>query len=182
MKTEKLDIEGLVLITPKRHGDARGWFCESWSRESYKKNGIDADFIQDNMSLSVPRHTVRGLHFQIAPFAQAKLVSVPQGRILDVAVDIRPGSATYGRHVAIELSAENGQQLYIPAGFAHGFCTLAENTLVSYKINAPYAPAHERGILWHDPDLKISWPVSPKSAIVSEKDCQYPQFKDFKNA
>lgn len=182
MKTEKLNIEGLVLITPKRYGDARGWFCESWSRESYKKHGIGVDFIQDNMSLSVPCYTVRGLHFQIAPFAQAKLVSVPQGRILDVAVDLRPSSATYGHHAAIELSAENGHQLYIPAGFAHGFCTLSENTLVSYKIDAPYTPAHERGILWHDPDLKIPWPVPAGSAIVSDKDRQYPPLKDFKNA
>jgi dTDP-4-dehydrorhamnose 3,5-epimerase len=140
--------------------------------------GIDAAFVQDNFSLSRNVGTVRGLHFQTSPHAQAKLVRVSRGRILDVAVDLRRSSATYGKHVAVELSRENWTQIYIPTGFAHGFCTLEPDTEVIYKVTSPYAPQADAGILWSDPDIAIAWPVSPENVTVSEKDAQLPLFKD----
>ena len=169
-----LTIAGPRVLAPPRHGDERGFFSETWSRAAFASAGIDCDFVQDNHSLSRSKGTVRGLHFQTPPFAQAKLVRVIRGAILDVAVDIRDRSPTFGRHVAVELSAANWRQLFVPQGFAHGFCTLEPDTEVLYKVSAPYAPDHDRGILWNDPALAIAWPVSPAAAVVSGKDRAQP--------
>ena len=168
-----LVIPDVQLITPRRFADSRGWFTESWSRRT-----LDVAFCQDNMSLSAPRGTVRGLHFQKPPHAQAKLVSVLRGRILDVAVDIRVGSPTFGQHVAVELSAEEGNQLFVPRGFAHGFCTLEPDCMVMYKVDSFYAPESDAGLLWSDPALAINWPVSPDAAELSPKDQKLPRLAD----
>lgn len=167
-------IRDVKIITPKRIGDDRGFFSETYNRQRYAEAGIDIDFVQDNHSLSVKAGTIRGLHFQTAPFAQAKLVRVVRGSLLDVAVDIRRSSPTYGRHVAVELSAECGCQLFIPVGFAHGFCTLTPDTEIEYKVSAFYSAAHDRGLLWDDPALGIDWPVDATQAFLSEKDRRQP--------
>ncbi len=168
-----LSIPDVRLITPRRFSDDRGWFSETFSLRT-----LDTIFCQDNMSLSVNAGTVRGLHFQRPPSAQAKLVMVLQGRILDVAVDIRRASPTFGQHVAVELSAAEGNQLYIPRGFAHGFCTLEPGTQVMYKVDAFYAPESDAGIFWADPDLAINWPVRVDQAHLSPKDLGLPRLKD----
>ena len=168
-----LAIPDVRLLKPRRFGDSRGWFAETWSRRS-----LDVAFCQDNMSRSAEVGTVRGLHFQKPPHAQAKLVMVLKGRILDVAVDIRKSSPTFGRHVAVELSATEGNQLFVPQGFAHGFCTLEPNTEIAYKVTSFYAPAHDCGLLWSDPALDISWPVDRDAAVLSEKDTRYPRLAD----
>ena len=173
-KIEKLAIEGPLLFLPDRHGDARGWFSEVWRKDLWAEAGVDVEFVQDNESFSREKGTVRGLHFQVEPAAQAKLVRVLSGRIWDVAVDIRPASATYGRHVAVELTSADRNQLFIPAGFAHGFCTLEADTQVSYKVSAYYSPAQDRGLRWNDPDLAIDWPVSEAAVILSDKDARLP--------
>ena len=162
------------LIAPRRLDDARGTFSETWSRAAWRAAGIDADFVQDNQSLSRAAGTIRGLHFQVAPVAQGKLVRVIAGAIFDVVVDIRRGEPSFGRFATAVLSAENGLQLYVPAGFAHGFCTLVPDSEVIYKVTAPYSPAHERGILWSDPALAIPWPVAADSAILSDRDRRHP--------
>lgn len=174
MKIEDAGLPGLKLVTPKRIADGRGFFSETYRRDLLAEHGIDLSFLQDNHSLSMPAGVVRGLHFQSPPRGQAKLMRVVRGRILDVAVDIRRGSPTYGRHLAIELSAENWQQLLIPAGFAHGFCTLIEETEVLYKVTDHYSPQHDRGLLWNDPALGIAWPVAADAAILSERDRKHP--------
>ncbi|HYC02748.1 MAG TPA: dTDP-4-dehydrorhamnose 3,5-epimerase [Azospirillaceae bacterium] len=178
MQVTPLAIPEVILVVPKRFGDARGWFMETYARERYRDAGIAADFVQDNHSLSGPVGTVRGLHFQKPPHAQAKLIRVLRGRILDVAVDVREGSPTYGRHVTAWLSAEGGEQLYVPAGFAHGFCTVEPDTEVAYKVDALYAPSHDAGLLWNDPALGIDWPVAPHAATVSDKDMKLPRLAD----
>ena len=162
------------LIAPRRFDDARGTFCETWSRAAWQAAGIDADFVQDNQSLSRAAGTVRGLHYQVAPVAQGKLVRAIAGAIFDVVVDIRRGQPGFGRIATAVLSAENGLQLYAPPGFAHGFCTLEPDSEVIYKVTAPYSPAHERGILWSDPDLAIPWPVAPDVAVLSDRDRLHP--------
>ncbi len=167
---KSLPIDGLVLISLKRFEDGRGFFRETYAEQPYKDAGIACDFVQDNQSLSHGRGVVRGLHFQGPPAAQAKLVRCSVGAIFDVAVDIRNGSPTYGTHVAVELSAENGHQLFVPEGFAHGFCTLTEEALVEYKVSSHYAPDTEGGIRWNDPALGIDWPVGADTAILSQKD------------
>ncbi|MFC0284443.1 dTDP-4-dehydrorhamnose 3,5-epimerase [Camelimonas abortus] len=172
------EIPDVKIITPRRFADERGFFSETWNSAALKEAGLDLTFVQDNHSLSRPAGTVRGLHFQSAPFAQGKLVRVPRGRILDVAVDLRRSSPTYGRHVAVELSAGNWRQLWIPVGFAHGFCTLEPDTEVIYKVTAPYSAAHDHGVLWNDPDLAIDWPVAPENAVLSAKDRNQPRFRD----
>jgi dTDP-4-dehydrorhamnose 3,5-epimerase len=174
MKIDATALPEVKLLTPRRFEDERGFFSETYSRERLAAAGIEVAFVQDNQSLSRRRGTIRGLHYQLAPMAQAKLVRVLRGAILDVAVDIRPGSATFGRHVAVELDAERGGQLFVPEGFAHGFCTLADDTEVFYKVSRPYAPDCERGILWSDPTLGIAWPVGPEAAVVSDKDRSLP--------
>ncbi|MCX5495671.1 dTDP-4-dehydrorhamnose 3,5-epimerase [Kaistia dalseonensis] len=179
MKLTRLDIPDLILVEPKRHGDNRGFFSEVYKRPAFADFGIDIDFMQDNQSLSVEPGVVRGLHFQAPPHAQAKLVRVLKGAILDVAVDIRRGSPTYGRHVAVELSAENFLQLLVPVGFAHGFCTLAPNTEVLYKVSDGYSPECEGGIAWNDPAIGIAWPVSAETAVLSAKDKLYGGLDSF---
>ena len=179
MEVERFDIDGPLRITPRRIGDSRGFFSETYRHDVLASHGFVDAFIQDNQSLSAEKGVVRGLHFQTEPAAQAKLVRVVRGAILDVAVDIRVGSPTYGRNVAIELSAENWAQLLIPVGFAHGFCTLVPNTEVVYKVTALYAPACDFGILWNDPDLGIDWPVSHEEAVVSDKDKRQPRLRDY---
>jgi dTDP-4-dehydrorhamnose 3,5-epimerase len=166
--------EGVLVITPARFADARGFFSESYSRAAFQQIGVSREFVQDNHSLSRQRATVRGLHFQLAPFAQAKLVRVLRGAIYDVAVDIRRDSPTFGRHIAVDLSAENGHQLFVPAGFAHGFCTLESDTEVLYKVDVPYSRDHERGVRWNDPVLGIAWPVSGQEAVLNDRDRQLP--------
>ena len=172
----ELSIPDVRLFTPRRFGDDRGWFTETWSRRT-----LDIGFCQDNMSLSAEVGTIRGLHFQKPPHAQAKLVMVLQGRILDVAVDIRRASPTFGQHVAVELSATAGNQLLIPRGFAHGFCTLEPGTQVMYKVDDFYAPETDAGIFWADPDLAINWPVRVDQAHLSPKDLGLPRLKDIES-
>ncbi len=176
MKAERLAIADLLLIEPTRFGDDRGFFSEVFSRRALAAHGITADFVQDNHSLSRQKGVVRGLHFQRPPSAQGKLVRVVRGSILDVAVDIREGSPTYGQHVACELSASNWQQLWVPPGFAHGFVTLEEDTEVLYKVDAYYDREADAGIAWNDPALGIDWPVN--DPILSDKDRKAPKLSD----
>ncbi|MBS0231919.1 MAG: dTDP-4-dehydrorhamnose 3,5-epimerase [Proteobacteria bacterium] len=178
MEISKLSISGLLQIVPRRFPDARGFFSELYNSRVFEEAGIADAFVQENFSRSSKVGTVRGLHFQMPPHAQAKLVRVSRGRLFDVALDLRRSSATFGQHVSLELSAENGHQFYIPAGFAHGFCTLEPDTEIVYKVSSYYAPQAEGGILWSDPALKIDWPVTPQSATVSEKDERLPLLKD----
>lgn len=170
----RLEIADVVLIEADKYSDSRGYFMETYSRAPFLSAGIDADFIQDNQSLSLKPGTLRGLHFQRVPAEQAKLVRVLQGSIFDVAVDIRPQSPTYGRWCGASLTAERGEQLFLPRGFAHGFVTLEANTIVSYKVDAPYMREAEGGIRWNDPSLKIDWPAPASGLIMAERDCQLP--------
>ena len=174
MQVLETAIADVKLIKPVRHVDSRGFFSEVFKESELRKHAIDIDFVQDNHSLSVSRGVVRGLHFQIAPFPQAKLLRVVAGSIFDVAVDIRGGSPSFGRHVAVVLSATDWNQILIPEGFAHGYCTLEPNTEVLYKVNAYYSPEHDRGLLWNDPALGIAWPVSADEALVSDRDRKHP--------
>ena len=171
---ERLAIADIVKIVPTRHGDDRGYFSEVFKDTWFREHVADVAFVQDNQSLSSSKGTIRGLHFQLAPFAQGKLVQCLSGAILDVAVDIRVGSPTFGRWVGAELSGENGAQLWIPAGFAHGFATLQPHTLVHYKVTAPYSARNDRGLLWNDADIGIAWPVAAGEAILSDKDRGHP--------
>jgi dTDP-4-dehydrorhamnose 3,5-epimerase len=173
LRIERLAIPGPLAIVPPRFGDARGFFSETYNARDFSAAGITCTFVQDNHSRSTERGTVRGLHFQIPPHAQAKLVRVARGRILDVIVDLRKDSATYGRHEAVELSAENGTELFVPIGFAHGFCTLEPDTEVLYKTSDYYRPDAERGLLWNDPALGIDWPPFA-GASVSARDFAHP--------
>lgn len=167
-----------ILVRPKRFGDHRGFFAETYSRQKYAGLGINVEFVQDNHSLSVDLGTVRGLHFQAPPHAQGKLVRCGRGSIYDVAVDIRAGSVTYGAWVGYTLSAENGHQLYVPPGFAHGFMTLEPDCEIIYKCTDYYAPETEGSLLWNDLDIGIDWPLDVQ-AILSEKDARAPRLKDF---
>jgi len=169
----------VIRIVPRRFEDARGWFSETWQRDRFAAAGIDAGFVQDNQSYSRPVGTLRGIHFQTPPFAQAKLVRCLRGRIWDVAVDLRAGSPTYGRWVAAELTAERGEQLFVPAGFGHAFLTLEPDTEVAYKVDAFYDPASDGGIRWDDPDLAIAWPLPGAAPELSDKDAGLPQLRDF---
>jgi dTDP-4-dehydrorhamnose 3,5-epimerase len=173
LRIEKFAIDGPLAVVPPRFGDARGFFSETYNARVFAAAGIACTFVQDNHSRSTERGTVRGLHFQIPPYAQAKLVRVVRGSILDVIVDLRMGSATYGRHEAAQLSAESGMQLFVPAGFAHGFCTLEPDTEVLYKTSDYYKPDAERGLLWNDPALKIAWPEFAGSNVAA-RDLAYP--------
>ena len=178
MIIEETSIAGVRIITPARHSDARGFFSEVYKESAWQAVGLDYTFVQDNHSFSVPVGTLRGLHFQTPPFAQDKLVRVMRGRILDIAVDLRRSSSTFGKHVAIELSAENWRQLLIPIGMAHGFITLEPDTEVLYKVTAHYSPADDRGLAFDDPALGIAWPLPASGAITSEKDKNWPQLRD----
>jgi dTDP-4-dehydrorhamnose 3,5-epimerase len=170
MKIERLHIPEVLLITPPKFGDTRGFFSETWSAAKLKAQGFDAHFVQDNQSFSAQAGTIRGLHCQIAPSVQGKLVRVIKGAIWDVAVDIRHGSPTYGQFAAAELSEANWAQLWIPGGFLHGFCTIQPNTEVIYKVTADYDKAAERAVIWNDPTLNLPWPVAPGDALLSDKD------------
>jgi dTDP-4-dehydrorhamnose 3,5-epimerase len=172
------EIEGLVLREPQRFADERGFFSETYSREALRAAGFDRPFVQDNHSLSRQAGTLRGLHYQVPPAAQDKLVRVVRGALLDIAVDLRDGSPTRGDHAAIVLSAENWLQLLVPAGFAHGFLTLEPDTEVLYKVSAPYSREHDRAILWSDPDLGIEWGIAPDRVILSDKDRAAPRLRD----
>ena len=178
MNVEDTALKGVKLITPRRFGDHRGYFAETYSRRNYATAGIGNEFVQDNHSVSRESGTVRGLHFQVPPHAQAKLVRCGRGAIFDVAVDIRRGSPTFGKWVGYELSAENGRQLYIPEGFAHGFVTLQPESEIVYKCSAYYAPECEAAIRWDDPDIGIDWPITGK-AVISEKDERAPFLSAF---
>ncbi len=180
MNVTALSIPDVKLITPRRFADNRGFFSEVYNSRALAEAGIHIAFVQDNHSLSAEVGTIRGLHFQTPPHSQTKLVRVARGRILDVAVDLRRGSPTFGRHVTAELSAENWSQLLVPIGFAHGFCTLEPDTEVLYKVDAYYAPQNDAGVLWSDPDLGIPWPVTPDKALLSDKDARLPSLKDCK--
>jgi dTDP-4-dehydrorhamnose 3,5-epimerase len=171
-------LPGVRMIVPHRHEDERGFLSEIWREDALRNAGIVHPFVQENHTLSRARGTVRGLHFQIAGAAQAKLVRCSRGSILDVAVDIRRGSPTFGRHAAIVLSRKNWQQVYVPQGFAHGYCTLEPDTEVIYKVTAYYDPPSERGIAWDDPQIGIAWPVAPKEAILTERDRALPRLSE----
>jgi len=171
-------IAAIKLISPTRLGDDRGWFSETYRADVLAAAGVKETFVQDNQSFSAEIGTVRGLHFQVAPFAQAKLVRVLQGAILDVAVDLRRSSPTYGQHVAVRLDAEKGEQLFVPVGFAHGFCTLEPNTMIAYKVSAYYSRECDRGVRWDDPAFGISWPVTAAMAVLSDKDRVAPLLAD----
>ncbi|KAF0091886.1 MAG: dTDP-4-dehydrorhamnose 3 5-epimerase [Fusobacteria bacterium] len=172
MNIVKTDIEDVLIIEPKVFGDHRGWFTETYSKEKFKELGIDIDFIQDNHSLSAENGTLRGLHFQLEPKAQTKLVRCTKGKILDVAVDLRAGSPTYKKWVGVELSDENKKQLLVPKGFAHGFLTLTDDAEVQYKVDEYYSPENDRGIRFDDPEIGINWGI--ENPILSEKDLNAP--------
>lgn len=173
-----LPLPGVMEIVPSRHGDGRGVFCETWNAEHFRKLGLDFDFVQDNHSVSNERGVLRGLHYQLPPHTQDKLIRVVRGAIFDVAVDIRQDSATFGKWIALELSAAKWNQLLVPKGYAHGFLTLEPNTEVIYKVTHTYSPTHERSIRFDDPDLKIVWPIDPDKVRLSDKDARAPMLAD----
>ena len=177
MKITKTKLDGVLILEPDVFGDHRGWFMESWSKKKYEDVGINVEFVQDNESKS-RFGVLRGLHFQKPPYAQSKLVRVVKGAVLDVAVDIRRGSPTFGQHVAVELTEENHRQLFIPRGFAHGFAVLTDEVIFQYKCDNFYAPQMEGAIAWDDPDLGIDWKLSPDKVILSAKDAAHPRLKD----
>lgn len=178
MKCERLALDGLAKVIPKRLSDHRGHFSEVFADDWFRENVADVGFVQENESFSRTTGTVRGLHFQVAPFAQGKLVRCIAGRIFDVAVDIRIGSPTYGRWYGTELSMENGEQLWIPAGFAHGFATLEPGCVISYKVTAQYSSASERGLLFNDPAIGIRWPMKLDNIVISDKDKIQPDMAE----
>lgn len=179
MKFESLEIPDVKLLFPKKFEDERGFFSETYNQAAFAKAGITQDFVQDNHSLSKTAGVLRGLHFQREPFAQDKLVRVLRGRILDVAVDIRPNSPTLGKSVVAEINAEDWNQIFVPRGFAHGFLTLAPDTEVVYKVSSPYNPSAEQAIIWNDPDLAIDWPMEKSQLLLSVKDANAMTFKDY---
>ena len=172
MNVTETRLKGVFILEPKVFGDARGWFMESWSKKKMEDAGITVDFVQDNHSFSAQKGTLRGLHYQLNPMAQAKLLRVSRGAIFDVAVDIRRGSPTYAKWVGVELTAENARQLFIPRGFAHGFITLTDDVEVQYKADNFYAPTCDGNIRWDDPEIGVAWPLAP--VVLSEKDAKAP--------
>jgi dTDP-4-dehydrorhamnose 3,5-epimerase len=179
MEVESTKLPGVLLLRPRYFHDPRGYFVESYNRRAAAEHGIALDFVQDNQSLSLRPGTLRALHFQVPPKPQAKLVRVLRGSVYDVAVDLRAGSPSYGHWMAQTLTAEGGEQLFIPHGFAHGFCTLEPNTEVAYKVDEYYAPECEQGIVWNDPTLAIDWPAASKNPVLSDKDRALGLFADF---
>ena len=177
MEYKETEIKGVYVIEPRVFNDARGYFMEAWKQEEFNANVGRVDFIQDNESKS-SYGVLRGLHYQKGEASQAKLVRVIKGRVVDVAVDIRRGSPTFGKHVMVELSEDNKRQFFIPRGFAHGFLVLSDEAIFTYKVDNPYAPQQDAGIRWNDPDLGIEWPIDPKEVITSEKDLKQPLLKD----
>ena len=180
MKFIKTDIPGLVVIAPTVFGDARGYFLESYNKKAFEKNIGAVHFVQDNESKS-SKGVLRGLHFQKPPFDQAKLVRCIEGEVLDVSVDIRKNSPTFGNHVSVILSGDNKRQVFIPRGFAHGFVVLSESAIFSYKVDNWYAPEYEAGIHWNDNKLNIHWGIDQKEVVVSEKDAKLPKFSEFQS-
>ena len=176
----KTDIDGVYILKPKVIEDSRGYFFEAFSEKEFCKNVREVKFVQENESLS-KKNVIRGLHFQKAPYSQSKLIKVVKGRVLDVAVDIRKGSPTFGKHVAVELSEDNHLQVFIPRGFAHGFAVLSDEAVFQYKCDNYYAPGHEGAIAWNDPDLNINWRILADEVILSAKDQSNPQLKDAEN-
>ena len=176
MQVTKTDLEGVLILEPKVFGDARGWFMETWSARKMEAAGLIFDFVQDNQSYSAHKGTLRGLHYQTAPFAQTKLVRCTRGKLLDVAVDIREGSPTFAKWVAVELTAENKKQLLIPRGFAHAFLTLTDDVEIQYKADNFYAPTCDGNIRWDDPEIKVDWPFEP--TILADKDAKAPTLRE----
>lgn len=181
MQAQPTEIDEVVLITPKRHGDARGYFAETFRDDWFRKNVDDITFVQDNHSLSAQPGTLRGVHYQAPPYAQAKLVRCVAGAIWDVAVDVRRESPTYGQWTARELTAENGHQLYVPAGFAHGFLTLLPDTEITYKCSNYYHAESDAGFAWNDPDIAVPWPLPGAAPILSAKDQTLPNLRDIES-
>ena len=181
MHTTPTKLSDVLVVEPSRNADDRGFFSETYNRRAFAEAGIDVEFVQDNHSMSRPVGTVRGLHYQIAPMGQAKLVRVVRGAIFDVAVDLRRDSSTFGRFASVILSAENGKQLFVPVGFAHGFATMEPDTEVVYKVSAYWSRAHERSLLWNDAELGIDWPVAPAKALLSPKDRTAPPFRSLED-
>lgn len=179
MQVVSLDIPEVKIISPKKFGDHRGFFSETYNKKTFSDNGLDLDFVQDNHSFSAPKGTLRGLHFQTPPFAQNKLLRVTRGEIFDVAVDLRKGSPTYGKWVGATISAEKWNQILVPVGFAHGFCTLTDNVEVMYKVDALYAPNNDSGIAWNDPDIGVEWPLDGMEPILSGKDGEQQSLAEF---
>ncbi len=177
MEYKETEIKGVFVIEPKVFNDARGYFMEAWKKEEFEAHVGKVDFLQDNESKS-SYGVLRGLHYQKGDSSQAKLVRVIKGKVLDVAVDIRRSSPTFGRHVMVELSEDNKRQFFIPRGFAHGFLVLSDEAIFTYKVDNPYAPQQDAGIRWNDPDLAIEWPIDPKEVLTSEKDLKQPLLKD----
>jgi len=177
--TESLDIEGLVVIRPNTYVRARDYLIETYNARTYAAAGVSVTFVQDNQALSIDYGTVQGLHFQMPPVPQAKLIRVIRGAIYNVAVDLRRGSRTYGRWRAVVLTAEGCEQLFVPRGFANGYCTVERETIVAHKVDSYCASTYEFGLRWDDPDLNIPWPVDPTAAIVSDADARRPPFKGF---
>lgn len=182
MIVERLSIRDVVLLKPNKIGDDRGYFMETFRQSLFEDHVANVQFVQDNQSLSADVGTVRGLHFQLEPRAQGKLVRCIAGAIYDVAVDIRVGSPTYGQYVGAELTAQNGHQLWVPAGFAHGFCTLVPATEVSYKVTDYYSAEHDRGLAWNDPAICIVWPDFARKPVLSKKDTVQPLLADLKES
>lgn len=178
MQIKCLDIPDLLLVTPKKHSDQRGFFSETFRSDVFERSAGNVSFVQDNHVHSTQKGVLRGLHFQTPPHAQGKLVRCTRGSILDVGVDIRVGSPTYGRHVAVELSASNWHQLWVPPGFAHGYLTLEDDCEVIYKVTDYYAPDCDRGIAWDDPDLAIDWRIAAPDVVLSEKDKKQPHLSE----
>jgi|SRR5579885_22888 dTDP-4-dehydrorhamnose 3,5-epimerase len=179
LDVKPLKLDGVKLIRPKKFSDERGYFIETFNARLYSRAGIDAVFVQDNQSLSLKAGTIRGLHFQNPPASQAKLVRVLRGSIFDAVVDLRAASKSYGQWCSATLTGEGAEQLFVPRGFAHGFCTLESGTEVAYKVDAFYAPSCDSGLRWDDPELAIPWPVRPAEAVISEKDAKLPFFRSF---
>ena len=179
MRLIPTSISGAFLLEPERHGDARGWFSETFRADQLFKIGWRVPFVQDNVAFSANRGVLRGLHWQAPPRAQTKLIQVLDGEIFDVIVDIRRQSATFGKSFVTRLSAESGLQLFVPSGFAHGYCTLTENCRVSYKVSDYYAPEAEGGLMWNDPQLGVEWPIEIDEIILSERDRHWPAFTEF---
>ncbi|MDF1769360.1 dTDP-4-dehydrorhamnose 3,5-epimerase [Maricaulis sp.] len=179
MKVDEIGLPGVLAITPRRFGDDRGFFSETYNRKAFAEAGVDVEFIQDNHSMSAEVGTVRGLHFQAPPFAQAKLVRVVRGRIYDVAVDSRVGSPSFGKHAGLELTASGGEQLFVPAGFLHGFITLEPNTEVVYKVDNHYSRDHDGAVRFDDPDLEIDWGPHAANTVLSDKDATAQSWRAF---
>src|SRR3982751_6081896 len=176
MEARNLGLSGLLLLKPRRFADSRGYFVETHNERTLAGAGITARFVQDNESYSARRGTIRGLHFQLPPAAQAKLVRVVRGSVYDVAVDLRVGSPTYGGSEGVKLTADGGEQLFVPRGFAHAFCTVEPDTVVLYKVDEFYSPAHDSGLIWNDPTLDIKWPIAPSDVTLSDKDLSLGSF------